>query len=634
MTNIIQKLLKVDFRKSMIEVAQRFPISLGLIILVSILWFIVVNASPDEETIFRLILTWSVVFFLSTALALLTEREVQKWIRWGARIFVVLFAVFFYFSIDGIWEDTMEDVTFIILCFSGFFASLFTAPFLVRFFTKKSENPVHYSNYFIQISWTLLMGFIVGGALIALGGAAIGSVYALFDLSDIISWSKVWGNWAVVALVIMAPLYALAILPHARDYETESYIENRFFSFMVRYIAVPFIFVYFLILYAYSAKVLMNFSDWPKGMISWMVIGFSSFGYLIYIFSRAYESSSSTIALFRKYFPYLVLPQILMLGYAIGLRIMQYDVTMNRYFVVVFGLWLTVISLYYVFSRTRTLSYIPVSLTLAILIVSIWPWSVYSVSQIRQESRLIRNLETANIMQDGKIVPLIDKKDISRELSNDIYSGIEYLCGFDDCQSIKDIFPEQYAALLAQDKKEWNERMLKQKDADEKYSEPSRWTIVQEITDVIKVERTYSYNNEAVRKYLQYNNYKESYPLAITWYDRIVSVYDSGYEYKNIESDEASYEYISLDPDTQTFSYYRGDDILWQGSLPEKSELTSSLAWREVSADDLEFNVSNDEYDIRLRLQNYAILNPDYTESDDEYDYFSITGIALIRDVK
>jgi len=60
-----------------------------------------------------------------------------------------------------------------------------------------------------------------------------------------------------------------------------------------------------------------------------------------------------------------------MLFYAIYLRINQYDVTINRYFVVAFGLWLLVISLYYVFSKKKYLSIIPAILTLFTIIISI-----------------------------------------------------------------------------------------------------------------------------------------------------------------------------------------------------------------------------------------------------------------------
>jgi hypothetical protein len=122
------------------------------------------------------------------------------------------------------------------------------------------------------------------------------------------------------------------------------------------------------------------------------------------------------------------------------------------------------------------------------------------------------------------------------------------------------------------------------------------------------VERTYGYNENAIPKYLQFNNYKDQYPLTVTGYDRIISVYGSGNYVGNVGN-----EYITIDPDTQTFSYYRGSELLWQGELPTKDELTASLAGREVSREDLSFALTNDNYDIRLELQNYALRNPDYT---------------------
>ena len=186
-----------------------------------------------------------------------------------------------------------------------------------------------------------------------------------------------------------------------------------------------------------------------------MVIGFSAFGYLIYIFSRAYEEESALTRVFRRYFPLLVLPQVCMLFYAIYLRIAQYDITMNRYFVVVFGIWLTIISLYYVLSTKRYLSLIPSSLVAIILIISVGPWSVYSYPLARQEVRLMNNLRTANILQDGKIVPLTNVRDISKELSNDIASGISYVCDFRDCKIITQLFVDQYEKADLDAEKEW-----------------------------------------------------------------------------------------------------------------------------------------------------------------------------------
>ena len=102
----------------------------------------------------------------------------------------------------------------------------------------------------------------------------------------------------------------------------------------------------------------------------------------------------------------MVLPQIAMLGYAIYLRINQYDLTMNRYFVVVFGIWLLVISLYLLFSSKKYLAFIPTILTVFTILVSIGPWSVYHLPMDRQMKRLEANLVRANILQGNTIAPL------------------------------------------------------------------------------------------------------------------------------------------------------------------------------------------------------------------------------------
>ena len=256
------------------------------------------------------------------------------------------------------------------------------------------------------------------------------------------SESKLIGNWAVFALTLIAPFYALISLPIRETLDTKKYEINRFFSFLIRYLAIPAIFVYFTILYAYSAKVLLNFSEWPKGVISWMVIGFSSFGYLTYIFSKPYEAGK-WVGIFRRYFPYAVIPELLMLAYAIGLRISQYDLTMNRYFVVIFGLWLLGISLYFILSRRKSLAIIVASLSIISLLISLGPWSVFSLPRVRQEARLMHNLVTAGILQGDTIVPLDEFNDISRELSGHIASEIKYLCETDECQTIKTLFAKE-----------------------------------------------------------------------------------------------------------------------------------------------------------------------------------------------
>jgi hypothetical protein len=59
-----------------------------------------------------------------------------------------------------------------------------------------------------------------------------------------------------------------------------------------------------------------------------------------------------------------------MLFYAIYLRIQQYDITVDRYFVVAFGVLLLVLSLYFICSKKKNLLSLPAILMVFTLLIS------------------------------------------------------------------------------------------------------------------------------------------------------------------------------------------------------------------------------------------------------------------------
>lgn len=106
----------------------------------------------------------------------------------------------------------------------------------------------------------LLTSSVVGGAVMALGSIALWSIDMLLFTVD----SDAYGYLASGAFAFIAPFFALARIPLDSKIGKKEGSENIFFIFLVKYVGLPFIALYFLILYAYTVKVLMNFSDWPK----------------------------------------------------------------------------------------------------------------------------------------------------------------------------------------------------------------------------------------------------------------------------------------------------------------------------------------------------------------------------------
>jgi hypothetical protein len=274
--------------------------------------------------------------------------------------------VLFYVHLDaGIFDISYSNTLSIILGFVGVLALLFFAPYLTKLTVK---NHLYY-HYFLKITQVFLFGIVLGGLLFGLGALAILAVEMLFDvggdfLSDFIS------NWAIIALSFITPLICLMKVPTATGQQEKAFMLNTFATIIIQYVLTSFVCLYFIILYMYTIKVLVHFSQRPTGEVCWLVIIFSIVGYLWYLLSSHLETEVSFLQMLRKRFPLVVLPQIFMLFYAIGLRIQQYDITIDRYLVVVFGSWLLVLSMYFLCSKQKRLLVLPAMLCIFTLLIS------------------------------------------------------------------------------------------------------------------------------------------------------------------------------------------------------------------------------------------------------------------------
>ncbi|MDR0772608.1 MAG: DUF4153 domain-containing protein [Candidatus Peribacteria bacterium] len=85
----------------------------------------------------------------------------------------------------------------------------------------------------------------------------------LFELN----WSLLndfYSNWAIISMSFITPIVCLMEIPKKNLILDKEFELNTFVTFVIKYVFISAIFVYFIILYVYSIKVLSNFSNWPK----------------------------------------------------------------------------------------------------------------------------------------------------------------------------------------------------------------------------------------------------------------------------------------------------------------------------------------------------------------------------------
>lgn len=584
------------------------PISF-LFVVITACSFIILNAidamTDGAETFFLKIATTGIVsFFFSVGVQKFVDTHEKQHtnIAWLQTI-TILYALVFYIFLWVTPFETIETVVYIILMTMMSVSLIYISPF---FWEPNAKNNEAYFSYFYEQSKHLILSGIVWLASLLLGFIAIGSTFALFDLS----WtyeSDIYAYWMIFSLVLYMPIYFLYQCGEKAPRSSSLHV---FISFLVRYIGVPSVYIYFIILYSYTAKVLMNFSEWPHGEVSWMVIGFSILGYLLYILSAPLHTANAAITWFRRVFPYAVLFQAPMLFYAIYLRIAQYDLTINRYFVMVFGLWLVLISLYYIFSHKKYLKIIPLFFFIFTVLTSVGPWGVFELPESRQYDRLVHNLETAHILQGSEIVPLSSYTDIDAELSWEIYAGIQYLCDFSNCDRIESLFESQMKTIGTPDSPAWDLYYYRYNHT------PSTWQIVEHITKTIKVQANYGrYENEYSYYHVDYS--QSFFPIDTTDSLALTQIHTS------------IFPKVQIDMATNTLSVElnagekESTDIT--GSIEKFQTYVSENRGGQLETKDMYFTAQTESYEVEVFLESIEIPNIWTTWK------WSVSGYALIR---
>ncbi len=281
------------------------------------------------------------------------------------------------------------------------------APFL--FVSTKNEDFWEWTQ---QIIFALLATFIFSFILfVGLEGAK----YALEKLFDVTITYKdhieerfglvIFGLFSINYFLSQVPEKPLSIL--SRPYTK---IENIF----TRYILTPFVIVYFLILFAYTGKIIY-LAQWPTGVMAWLVLIFSALAILMYLFWTPLWNERNQK--YKKWIWIAILLQTLVLGMSIYLRIEQYGVTENRYFLAIAGIWLFVTALYFLLFRNASYKWIFVSIPLLIIMSQVGNFSAREISKESQLSQLQRLLNSDQLLSEGS----------DMALKYQISSKIEYL---------------------------------------------------------------------------------------------------------------------------------------------------------------------------------------------------------------
>jgi hypothetical protein len=388
--------------KGFISVVRRFPLeSLSAFTGTTTAIFIIFREQPEEDARVRLLLCslLGLVLFLSVSVGAEARNGRSK-----TKVVMQLLAagvlVVIYFFVQPITHE-INLIRFALLI-AAFHLLVAFAPFISR------GSVEGFWEYNKQLFLRILASGLYSGVLFAGLAIAIASTDALFDLNID---EKIYGYLFCTVAGLFNTLFFLAGIPEqwqALDLE-ENQQYPKGLKVFTQYVLIPLATVYLAILLAYEIKLV---TEWllPKGLVSSLVLGYAVYGILsiLLVYPIRFDEGNRWIRIYVRLFYVLLIPLIVLLGIAIGIRVNQYGITESRYMLMLLCMWLAGITVYFLVSRLPNIKMIPISLFVLALLAVWGPQSAGSLSLSSQVNRLTEFFQSHQAIAGGKWLPLAD----------------------------------------------------------------------------------------------------------------------------------------------------------------------------------------------------------------------------------
>ncbi|MGB4315016.1 MAG: DUF4153 domain-containing protein [bacterium] len=370
---------------------KRFPEPLALAFVTVLILIYLNHAASRPDYLMRVAMTLALGIPLTLSLRVLWERgggrKVLPVLAYGL---AALFLLAYYHLL--LPDENMVSMTRYI-AFNLAFYLLFLA---IPYWGRREGFEMYVLDLGIAFAATYFYSLVL-----FMGLAAI--LYTINTLFSAGIPGEVYLDIWLIVVGIFAPAYFLAGVPaYGAEYEPGDY--PQFLQILFLYIVMPLLAVYTAILYLYFFQIIIT-RHWPAGIVSHLVLWYSlvSIGVILSIYPL--REKNAWVQAFIKYFPKLILPLLLMLFIAMGIRIRAYGVTENRYLVLAGGLWSTGTMLYYALKKNNRNVAVVLSAAIVALLVVTGPWSAYAVSKASQNKEFKELLLQNNMLVEGQIVP-------------------------------------------------------------------------------------------------------------------------------------------------------------------------------------------------------------------------------------
>ncbi len=381
--------------------------------------------------VFSLILFIVAIFTIESDFYILPEEDL--WIKY------LIIAIPLSASVELIREKYLENKRSSFFRITSFFG-IFLFIFLLKIFFKN-----HFATETINITATILIFYVlfylipiiyrnedkekylqsvVGNQMITIGFSIVlflglSAIVGTIDVLLINLPNTIYFDNFVFSASIFGVAFFVSRLKE-KDESLKDYNLPKIVEVLICYILIPLILIYTAILYLYFVKIIFTLKM-PKGIVSHLVLWYTTFSLFIIIMATPITYKNKFAKFYKKYFPLISIPLILLALFSINERIFQYGVTENRYLVVILILWLLFNMIFIIKADVK---WVLISFIFAVLVAIFSPFNLVNVSINSQNKRLERILKKNGIIQNKKFIN--KNNELSQRTKNEIMSIIDY----------------------------------------------------------------------------------------------------------------------------------------------------------------------------------------------------------------
>lgn len=381
--------------------------------------------------VFSLILFIVAIFTIESDFYILPEEDL--WIKY------LIIAIPLSASVELVREKYLENKRSNFFRITSFFG-IFLFIFLLKIFFKN-----HFATETINITATILIFYVlfylipiiyrnedkekylqsvVGNQMITIGFSIVlflglSAIVGTIDVLLINLPNTIYFDNFVFSASIFGVAFFVSRLKE-KDESLKDYNLPKIVEVLICYILIPLILIYTAILYLYFVKIIFTLKM-PKGIVSHLVLWYTTFSLFIIIMSTPITYKNKFAKFYKKYFPLISIPLILLALFSINERIFQYGVTENRYLVVILILWLLFNMIFIIKADVK---WVLISFIFAVLVAIFSPFNLVNVSINSQNKRLERILKKNGIIQNKKFIN--KNNELSQRTKNEIMSIIDY----------------------------------------------------------------------------------------------------------------------------------------------------------------------------------------------------------------